>query len=161
MVLDCDRLAYSNSTGLRVILRLKRRIEDTVLTNIHPELYDILNMTGFTDMMEVHKAYCTLSVDGCEVIGQGVNGKVYRIGPDTVVKVYLNPDALPEIRRERALARSAFIAGVPTAIPRDVFWAVFLRDYLPAAETERLYALIDACRSELLALLPRVDTPAF
>jgi uncharacterized protein (TIGR02172 family) len=37
-----------------------------------------------------------------------------------VVKVYLNPDALPEILRERELARMAFIAGVPTAIPYDV-----------------------------------------
>lgn len=60
------------------------------------------------------------SVEGCEVIGQGANGKVYRIDRDTIVKVYLNPDALPEIHRERELARAAFMAGVPTAIPYDV-----------------------------------------
>ena len=42
------------------------------------------------------------------------------IDPDTIVKVYLNPDALPEIHRERELARLAFVAGVPTAIPYDV-----------------------------------------
>ena len=91
-----------------------------MLVNVHQELYNILDMTGFTEMMDVHKAYRVLSVENCEVIGQGANGKVYRIDPDTIVKVYLNPDALPEIHRERELARLAFVAGVPTAIPYDV-----------------------------------------
>ena len=118
--LDCDQLEYASSAGLRVILRLKQDVDDTVLTNVHSELYDIFDMTGFTEMMEVRKAYRVFSVDGCEVIGQGANGKVYRIDPDTIVKVYLNPDALPEIHRERELARLAFVAGVPTAIPYDV-----------------------------------------
>ena len=77
-------------------------------------------MTGFTEMMPISKAYRRISVDGCEVIGQGANGKVYRIDPDTIVKVYYNPDALPDIHRERELARTAFVLGVPTAIPYDV-----------------------------------------
>ena len=118
--LDCDKLEYCTSAGLRVILRLKQSADDTVLTNVNADLYNIFEMTGFTEMMEVHKAYRVISVEGCEVIGQGANGKVYRIDPDTIVKVYLNPDALPEIHRERELARLAFVAGVPTAIPYDV-----------------------------------------
>ena len=117
---DCDQLEYATSAGLRVILRLKKAINDTVITNVHPELYDIFDMTGFTEMMEVRRAYRVVSVEGCEVIGSGANGKVYRIDPDTIVKVYRNPDALPEIHRERELARVAFVAGVPTAIPYDV-----------------------------------------
>ena len=61
-----------------------------------------------------------LSVEGCELIGQGANGKVYRTDRETIIKVYKNPDALLEIHRERELARLAFVAGVPTAIPYDV-----------------------------------------
>ena len=118
--LDCDRLKYASSAGLRVMLRLLQKADETKLTNVHSELYEILDMTGFTEMAEVHKAYRVISVEGCEVIGQGANGKVYRIDRDTIVKVYLNPDALPEIQRERELARLAFVAGVPTAIPYDV-----------------------------------------
>ena len=205
--LDCDALEYCTSAGLRVILRLKQEVSDTALVNVHTELYNIFNMTGFTEMMEIHKAYRVLSVDGCEVIGQGANGKVYRIDPDTIVKVYHNPDALPEIQREREFARMAFVAGVPTAIPYDVVriegggygsvfellnatsfadliisgektpeevaqmsisllklihskrvnaeilpdmkaialdWAGFLKDYLPAALFDKLYALVSA-----------------
>ena len=120
IVVDLDQLEYTTSAGLRVILRLKQDVDDTKIINAHPEVYNILDMTGFTDLMEVERAYRVFSVEGCEVIGQGANGKVYRIDRDTIVKVYLNPDALPEIHRERELARTAFVVGVPTAIPYDV-----------------------------------------
>ena len=120
VVLDCAKLDYISSAGLRIILRLKKAVVDTRLINVSSEVYDILDMTGFTEMMDIQKAYRKLSVEGCEVIGQGANGKVYRIDPDTIVKVYLNPDSLPEIHRERELARTAFVLGVPTAIPYDV-----------------------------------------
>ena len=120
IIIDCEKLEYTTSAGLRVVLRLKQDVDDTKIINASREVYDILDMTGFTEMMEVERAYRVFSVEGCEVIGQGANGKVYRIDRDTIVKVYLNPDALPEIHRERELARAAFVAGVPTAIPYDV-----------------------------------------
>jgi len=120
IVLDFDKLEFTSSAGLRVILRIRQEVKETSIINVHPEVYNILDMTGFTEMMEVRKAYRVFSVEGCEVIGQGANGKVYRIDGDTIVKVYRNLDALPEIERERELARTAFVAGVPTAIPYDV-----------------------------------------
>ncbi len=120
LILDAQDLEYISSAGLRIILRLRRELPDLKIINVSPEVYEIFDMTGFTEMMEIHKAYRVISVEGCEVIGQGANGKVYRIDPDTVVKEYFNPDALPEIHRERELARAAFILGIPTAIPYDV-----------------------------------------
>ena len=117
---DCDGLKYASSAGLRVLLRLIQQVKDTVFTNVHSELYEILDLTGFTEMTEVRKAYRVISVEGCELLGQGANGRVYRIDSDTIVKIYLNPDSLPEIQREREMARLAFVAGVPTAIPYDV-----------------------------------------
>ena len=120
LLLDASQLDYISSAGLRVILRLRKQLPELKIVNVSPEVYDILDMTGFTEMMEVQKAYRQISVAGCEVIGQGANGKVYRIDPDTIVKVYLNPDSLPEIHRERELARTAFVLGIPTAIPYDV-----------------------------------------
>ena len=120
VVLDCETLEYISSAGLRIVLRVKKSVPDTKLVNVSTAVYEIFEVTGFTEMMEVQKAYRVISVEGCEVIGQGANGKVYRIDPDTIVKVYLNPDALPEIHRERELARTAFVLGVPTAIPYDV-----------------------------------------
>ncbi len=118
--LDCDGLEYCSSSGLRVILRLKKRIDHTIVANVHSELYEIFEMTGFTEMMEIRRAYRVISLEGCEVLDAGANGRVYRIDPETIVKAYRQPDALPEIRQEQELARLAFVAGVPTAIPYDV-----------------------------------------
>ena len=120
LTLDAEKLEYISSAGLRVLLRLRKRYAGLEIVNVASEVYEIFEMTGFTEMMPISKAYRRVSVEGCEVIGQGANGKVYRIDPDTIVKVYYNPDALPDIHRERELARTAFVLGVPTAIPYDV-----------------------------------------
>lgn len=119
-VLDADRLDYISSAGLRVILKLRREEEGLAIINVSPEVYDVLDMTGFTDMMTVEKAYRRLSVEGCEFLAKGANGAVYRYDAETVVKTYFNPDSLPDIRRERENARRAFVLGVNTAIPYDV-----------------------------------------
>ena len=120
LTLDLGELEYISSAGLRVLLRLRKRFAGMEMVTVSTDVYEIFEMTGFTEMMPISKAYRRISVDGCEVIGQGANGKVYRIDPDTIVKVYYNPDALPDIHRERELARTAFVLGVPTAIPYDV-----------------------------------------
>ena len=120
VVLDADDLEYISSAGLRIVLRLRKQHSDLKIINVSSAVYEVLEMTGFTEMIPVTKGYRKLSVEGCEVIGQGANGKVYRLDPDTIVKVYYNADALPEIHRERELARKAFVLGIPTAIPYDV-----------------------------------------
>ena len=120
LTFDFDKLEYISSAGLRVILRLKKAHQDFKIVNVTSEVYEIFDMTGFTEMMDISKAYRKISIDGCEVIGEGANGVVYRIDPDTIVKVYKNRDALEEIHNERELARKAFVMGVPTAIPYDV-----------------------------------------
>lgn len=120
VILDAENLEYTSSAGLRVILKLRKKFEELKVINASAEVYDIFDMTGFTEMITVEKAYRRLSIEECEAIGQGANGKVYRLDRDTIVKVYYNSDALPDIHRERELARKAFVKGIPTAIPYDV-----------------------------------------
>jgi hypothetical protein len=120
LVLDAAALEYISSAGLRVILRLSQSEDGLKIINVSSEVYEVFEMTGFSQMIPIEKAYRQISVEGCEVIGQGSNGKVYRLDPETIIKVYNNPDALPEIKRETDLARKAFVLGIPTAIPYDV-----------------------------------------
>ena len=120
LVLDADELEYISSAGLRVILRLKKQFPNTKVINCNSDVYDIFDMTGFSEMMEITKAFRKISVDECEVVGEGANGIVYRTDPDTIVKVYKMPDSLDAINKERELARKAFVMGIPTAIPYDV-----------------------------------------
>ena len=120
VVLDASGLTYISSAGLRVLLRLKKTNPDISITGVNSEVYEILEMTGFTEMMKVEKAYRLVSVAGCEEIGRGANGTIYRIDQDNVVKVYNNADALADIQHEREVARLALILGIPTAISYDV-----------------------------------------
>ncbi|MBQ1740422.1 MAG: anti-sigma factor antagonist, partial [Erysipelotrichaceae bacterium] len=120
LVLDLDDLTYISSAGLRQILKLKKREADFKIINCSSEIYDIFEMTGFAEMMDISKAFRKMSVEGCEIIGEGSNGVVYRLNPDTIIKVYKNSDALDAIKRERELARTALVLGINTAIPFDV-----------------------------------------
>lgn len=120
LVLDCTNLSFLSSAGIRIVLRLAKQVPSLKLINVPAEVYEVLDMTGLTEMIEVSKAYRRLSVEGCPVIGYGANGVVYRIDPETICKVPRNARSLPDINRERVLSRAAFVAGIPTAIPYDV-----------------------------------------
>lgn len=120
IVIDAEKLNYISSAGLRVLLRFKNMHPDMKIINTRPEIYDIFVTTGFTEIMTIEKVYKTVSVEGCEEIGRGSNGTIYRIDQDNVVKVYNNADALEDIKHEREVARLALILGIPTAISYDV-----------------------------------------
>jgi len=120
VIIDAEHLEYISSAGLRIILRLLKDHPEIRIINVSKDVYDVFQMTGFTEMLPIEKAFRKLSVEGCEVIGHGSNGIVYRIDPDTIIKVYKNKDSLPDIKRETDLAHKALIMGIPTAIPYDV-----------------------------------------
>ena len=119
-VVDADNLEYISSAGLRVILKLRKEEPKLAIINVAPDVYEVFDMTGFTDMVTVEKAYQRMSVEGCEFIAKGANGAVYRYDDETIVKTYFAKDALPEIKQERENARRAFVLGINTAIPYGI-----------------------------------------
>ena len=120
VVIDADDLEYISSAGLRVILRLRKEEPKLAIINVAADVYEVFDMTGFTEMVTVEKAYRKMSVDGCEFIAKGANGAVYRYDAETIIKTYFAKDALPEIKQERENARRAFVLGINTAIPYDI-----------------------------------------
>ena len=119
-VIDADNLEYISSAGLRVILKIRKEEPKLAIINVDPEVYSVFDMTGFTDMITIEKAYKRMSVEGCEFIAKGANGAVYRYDDETIIKTYYSKDALPEIQQERESARKAFILGINTAIPYGI-----------------------------------------
>ena len=79
IVLDAEKLEYMSSAGLRIILRLRKKHPDLSVINVKSDVYEVFEMTGFTEMMKVEKAYRKVSIEGCEEIGRGANGSIYRI----------------------------------------------------------------------------------
>ncbi|MBR4510686.1 MAG: anti-sigma factor antagonist [Ruminococcus sp.] len=120
-ILDSSELEYISSAGLRVLMKMRKNFGENIrVIGVSPEVYDIFDVTGFTEILKVEKRYREISVEGCEVIGTGFYGTVYRVDPETIVKVYQTPDSLPIIQNEQKLAKRAFVNGVPTAISYDI-----------------------------------------
>ena len=120
IVLDAKETKYISSAGLRVVLGLKKKYENVSVINTSIEVYDIFEMTGFTNIVTVEKALRNISVEGCKIIGQGAHGIVYSTAPDTIVKVYEKGACLDDIKNERELSKKAFVLGLPTAIALDI-----------------------------------------
>lgn len=136
IVIDLDGLQYVASAGLRVFLQLKKRKNDLSIVNVPAEIYDVFEMTGFSEIMTVRKAYRSVPAEICDVIGRGANGIIYRVNPEIIVKAYKRSTTLDDIAREQELARRAFVLGIPTAISYDI---VRIGDSYGAA-----YELLDA-----------------
>ena len=119
-VIDADKLEYISSAGLRVILKLRKEEPKLAIINVAHDVYEVFDMTGFTDMVTIEKAYPRMSVEGCEFIAKGACGAVYRYDDETIIKTYFAKDALPEIKQERENARRAFVLGINTAIPYSI-----------------------------------------
>ncbi len=164
IIIDAEDLSYISSAGLRVLLHLRKLNEALSIINVRSEVYEIFDMTGFTQIMTIEKAYRLVSVEGCEEIGRGANGTIYRIDQDNVVKVYNNADALEDIRHEREVARLALVLGIPTAISYDVvrvgdsYGSVF--ELLNAKSFSKILSgepeKLDWCVDEYVTLLKKI-----
>ena len=120
LVLDFAHLHYISSAGLRIVLKLKQKYNDVSIIDASLEVYDVLQMTGFTNILEVKKAMRRVYLSGAEVIGDGFFSTVYRIDKDTIIKVFNRTSDPDQIERELRLAKEAFILGIPTAISFDI-----------------------------------------
>ena len=120
LILDLERLDYISSAGLRLFLKLAKQYNDNLIVrNVSAEIYEIFSVTGFTSMMKIEKKLREISIEGCEVLGKGACGSIYRVDNETIVKVYKNTVSQGEIEDGQARARYALQRGVPTAIAFD------------------------------------------
>ena len=118
---DGEKLAYISSAGLRVLMKISKASGKKLsVVNVSKEVYEIFETTGFTTLLDVQKKLREISIEGCEVVGEGANGKVYRLDEETIIKVFAPGVPLQTVQEERNIAQAAFVAGVPTAISYDV-----------------------------------------
>ncbi len=120
LTLDASGMTYISSSGLRIMLALAKRYHNFRITETSPAVYEIFEVTGFYKIMTIEKALRQVSIDGCEVIGRGGVGTVYRLSDDTIIKIFPESSTLKEVRKEINMAKESFVLGVPTAISYDV-----------------------------------------
>ena len=120
LVLDFSRISYISSAGLRIVLKLKQKYNKVSIIETSLEVYDIFQMTGFTNIMDIKKGLKRVYISGAEVVGTGYYSTVYRVDKDTIIKVFNRVSDPAQIERELTLAKEAFVLGIPTAISFDI-----------------------------------------
>lgn len=60
IVIDCTRLEYISSSGLRILLSIRKNAQKlhskVTLKGVNDVIYDVLRMTGFTQLFEIERA---------------------------------------------------------------------------------------------------------
>lgn len=120
LILDFKDLKYISSVGLRLLLKLKQSHNNFHIVEVNDDVYEILSMTGFNEIMDIKRQLKEIDVSNAEIIGSGYFSTVYRIDKDTIVKVFNRVSDDDQIDRELKLAKEAFVLGIPTAISFDV-----------------------------------------
>lgn len=120
VVLDCRELEYISSTGLRVVLKYKKRYPNLRVENVSNDIYNIFEMTGFTRIIPVSKTLRRIDLNACTRLAHGANGEVYKINDEEIVKLSLFANRENELVDEMNMAREAFVMGVPTMISFDM-----------------------------------------
>ena len=120
VVCDTSHLEYISSSGLRILLSLAKQYKSFRIINVQPQVYEILDTTGFTKIMKIERAMRLMSVEDCQLIGIGGVGKVYRLDGDTIIKVFREGTTIEEVKREITMSKEAFVMGMPTAISFDI-----------------------------------------
>ena len=58
-----------------------------------------------------------ISIEGCELLGKGGNGAVYRLDDERIVKIYFSNRAdFEKIKRNREITKTAFVHDIPSMI---------------------------------------------
>ena len=119
---DASELEYISSAGLRVLLKVRKQFGKNLdVLNVSNDVYNIFEVTGFTELFNVRKKFHEVYIEGCPIIGKGHFSTVYRLSPDTIVKLFNRaPISLERIYSDQQRARAIFIKDIPTAISFDV-----------------------------------------
>ena len=96
-----------------MLLKLRKTVGDVTVCNVNPEVYEIFDVTGFTSILNVKKAYKEIDLTGKPIIGQGGNGTVYRLDDERIVKVYRSEHSIEYIEHEQQYAKAAFVSVIP------------------------------------------------
>ena len=124
LVLDFADCPFVSSCGIRTVLVAHRRMANAggrmVARSLPPAVREIFDMTGLSSIISITRPTREISIDGLELLSQGVCGECFRLDAETVVKLYREGVAPEVAEQEKRYAKAAFVMGIPTAISYDV-----------------------------------------
>ena len=118
IIVDAAQMTFISSLGLRVMLTLKKKVDDTKIIGVNADVYNVFSITGFHKIITVEKALPSVSVEGCPLAGGRKD--VYQLTEDIVLKVFPEGTTKADVDKEVAMAKEAFVLGVPTAMAFNI-----------------------------------------
>lgn len=88
---------------LKVMKLFDEKLE---MTDVSRDVFEILEVTGFSELLSVKKALTEIDITGKEIIGRGAFGTAYRLDDERIVKVYRGDLGLDYIEREQRFAKA-------------------------------------------------------
>ena len=61
--IDASELNYISSAGLRILMKLRKAVGEVTISNVSSEVYEIFDVTGFTQLITVNKKLREITVD--------------------------------------------------------------------------------------------------
>lgn len=118
VVVDASQLVFISSMGLRVLLMLKKKVNNLRIIGVNDDVYKVFSITGFHKIINIEKALPSISIEGCEM----VDGRedVYQLTDETVLKVFPEGTTKADVDYEVKMAKEVFVLGVPTAMAFDI-----------------------------------------
>ena len=124
LVVDLAECRYVSSAGLRVFMAMARDAKSHQIAlsfvNVLPEVLQVMELTGLVKLLVVSPKPREISMNGLEFLSAGVCGECFRIDAETIVKLYNEGVSREVAEQEKAFARAALIAGIPTALSYEV-----------------------------------------
>ncbi|MBQ7578343.1 MAG: STAS domain-containing protein [Synergistaceae bacterium] len=125
VIIDCRGLDYISSAGLRAMLAIHKKCNSqVVLTNVSPKIYEILEVTGFSQIFDVSVAEDNIKVSEVkelsqingQLIGKSDGTEIFRVNSDELMKLYPAGKNLADVENEMKLTKAALLCGIPTLI---------------------------------------------
>lgn len=66
LIINASQLEYISSAGLRIILRHLKDHHELKIVEVPKDVYDVFQMTGFTDMLPIEKAFRKISIEAAK-----------------------------------------------------------------------------------------------
>lgn len=119
IIVDARDLVYISSAGLRILMKIAKVYKDFVIKNASPAVYDIFDVTGFTEMINIEKAYRKVDIDGLDVIRRDNDGIVYDLPDDKILKIYNQNCDEEYINKDKETVNKLLKADMPVMIASE------------------------------------------
>lgn len=118
--LDCSGVEMITEAGIKKMTEFTDSCKTVRLMSVNPEICSLLKFAGIPKNVTVEGEGRQVSLAGCDLMGKGANGEVYRLNPEQILKVYRDGTCIDDIIKERMHTKKAFRAGVPSPISYEI-----------------------------------------